>query len=205
MELVEKVTCFVADPSGRLALFRHPHGGTQIPAGTVEEGEAAADAALREAYEETGLDAVLIDRRIAVRDEELPDGWSIIGSTSPVHTRPDPLSPAWATIRNGLRVRVHRHQDAFAQVSYTEYLSHDIADGVSFQITGWIDAAALAPVERRHFYLLSSTGSASDEWRVRTDGHEFTVFWSDPDDLSAVTGAQQGWVRILEGFARGGS
>lgn len=51
-------------------LSRHP-GEISFPGGLVEEGEALADAALREAYEEIGL------------DPKLPD---VVGALSPVHT-----------------------------------------------------------------------------------------------------------------------
>lgn len=44
--------------NGRLLLFRHtdfPEAGVQVPGGTVADGEDTAVAALREAWEETGL------------------------------------------------------------------------------------------------------------------------------------------------------
>jgi 8-oxo-dGTP diphosphatase len=43
----------------RLLVFRHrdfPEAGIQAPAGTLEEGEAPAEGALREGWEETGLE-----------------------------------------------------------------------------------------------------------------------------------------------------
>ena len=39
-----------------------PEGGTQVPGGTPEANEAPSDAVLREAIEETGLDALRIER-----------------------------------------------------------------------------------------------------------------------------------------------
>src|SRR5580658_8758400 len=53
-----KVTSFIvrAGADGPdVLLLRHLFAGVQFPAGTVEAGEAPADAALREASEETGL------------------------------------------------------------------------------------------------------------------------------------------------------
>jgi 8-oxo-dGTP diphosphatase len=49
----------------RLLVFSHPrvpHAGIQVPAGTIEQGETPAVAALREAREETGLDDLRLVR-----------------------------------------------------------------------------------------------------------------------------------------------
>ena len=51
----------------RLLVFTHPNcpdAGIQVPAGTVEPGESTADAARREAMEETGLTALRLNRWI---------------------------------------------------------------------------------------------------------------------------------------------
>jgi 8-oxo-dGTP pyrophosphatase MutT (NUDIX family) len=52
---LDKVTAFVTrsgDFGVELLLFRHPNEGIQLPAGTVEEGEAPAAAVIREVYVE---------------------------------------------------------------------------------------------------------------------------------------------------------
>ncbi len=66
--VIEKVTAFVTRdartaPGGREVLvFRHsnPRAGIQLPAGSVEPGEAIEAAVLREVAEETGLTDVVI-------------------------------------------------------------------------------------------------------------------------------------------------
>lgn len=66
---------------GALALHEHPTLGIRIPpGGHVGRDELPHEAALREAYEETGLDATLVDDTLVV---EAPDGETL---PDPRHT-----------------------------------------------------------------------------------------------------------------------
>jgi 8-oxo-dGTP pyrophosphatase MutT (NUDIX family) len=56
--VVGKATSFITRESEHgcdWALFEHLYAGIQIPAGTVQEEETPAEAAMREAQQETGL------------------------------------------------------------------------------------------------------------------------------------------------------
>lgn len=64
----DKVLCYVVR-DGRLLVFRHVDDsdeevGIQVPAGSIRPGEAPRDAALREAREETGLNAFSVVRSL---------------------------------------------------------------------------------------------------------------------------------------------
>jgi 8-oxo-dGTP diphosphatase len=70
-----KVVAYITrrTPGGRteLLVFDHrdyPDAGTQVPAGTVEEGESIEDALVREVCEETGRDDLRVARMIARYD-----------------------------------------------------------------------------------------------------------------------------------------
>jgi 8-oxo-dGTP pyrophosphatase MutT (NUDIX family) len=57
------VTLFIRNPRGQYALIQkhgYPAGGWRAPGGGVHPGEPFADGALREALEETGLEARLV-------------------------------------------------------------------------------------------------------------------------------------------------
>ena len=64
----QKVICYVVRDS-RLLVFRHldepwDESGLQVPAGSIRAGESPADAALREAAEETGLRTLRLVRKL---------------------------------------------------------------------------------------------------------------------------------------------
>lgn len=62
-EVKDKVVCYVAQ-NGHLLVFTHLQHpmhitGVQVPAGTIKPGEDPQRAAIRELYEETGLEGVV--------------------------------------------------------------------------------------------------------------------------------------------------
>lgn len=70
----QKVVCYVVR-AGRLLVFTHldhplTRTGVQVPAGTIRAGESAADAAVRETLEETGLRARVL-RELGVAEYDL--------------------------------------------------------------------------------------------------------------------------------------
>lgn len=75
MRVVQKVLAYITH-GDRLLVFRHPHAlaaGIQVPAGTVEPGEAFAGAALREAQEETGLPELTLVRLVGEQRRDMAD------------------------------------------------------------------------------------------------------------------------------------
>jgi 8-oxo-dGTP pyrophosphatase MutT (NUDIX family) len=198
--VVGKVAAFVVrqTPTGiELLLFEHPYAGNQFPAGTVEEGETAEQAACREAEEETGLVGLVLRGRVGTEDRRLPDGRGIMARTAPVYSRPDPNSICWATIRNGLWVRVLRSQPGYLHVTYEEWDQWPDWSYATYQITGWVAEDAVCETQRRDFYLFECTTPTPDRWVVGIDNHVYTLFWAPVANLPQIVTPQDQWLAYL--------
>ena len=67
---IPTVDAIIELPDGRIVLIRrrNPPHGWALPGGFVDQGEALADAAVREAKEETGLDIELVAQLFTYSD-----------------------------------------------------------------------------------------------------------------------------------------
>jgi len=142
--LVGKVTAFVTRESDRgreLVLLEHPNAGIQIPAGTVEPGETPAQAVMREAREETGLDHLSIRRYLGRREYIRGPEWRVIARTTKVYARPDDATWDFARLRIGFWVTLERTAHGFSQVTYKEMDRWPDPQYRTMEITGWVPDA----------------------------------------------------------------
>lgn len=73
--IIQKVVPVVLRQQGeqlQILVFRHPLAGIQIVKGTVEQGESLGNAALRELFEESGIDSASIETFIGVYSPQQP-------------------------------------------------------------------------------------------------------------------------------------
>jgi 8-oxo-dGTP pyrophosphatase MutT (NUDIX family) len=198
--VVGKVTAFITRESEHgcdLALFEHPYAGIQIPAGTVEEGETPAEAAIREAQEETGLKHLSLRRYLGYWDEGVGREERIIAKATKVYARPDDTSFDWAYLRIGIRVTVRRTAEGFSQVTYTEPDRVPDPQYVTMEITGWVPDEVLSEGKRRHFYHLQFEGESEERWTTQSDNHCFAVFWAPLHALPEIIAPQDEWMQVL--------
>lgn len=190
--VMDKVTVFMTRGTGatrELLVFRHPSSGVHLPAGTVEENEAADVAALRETWEETGLDQIVIAatlgaqtetmradyrmvlRRVTLRHDPAPDAAPVLASF-----------PTFLGLRRGLPVRqIGDIKHGYAPAAYEEFDGiADATDAVpSRTVSGWVPAGALTPTIRRHFFHLTPTIPTPDAWTQTAEEweHRFELYW----------------------------
>ena len=179
--VLNKVTALitrVADGHPEFLLFRHPTAGIQIPAGTVEPGEAADDAVIREAIEETDLYRFTPPTLLDVQEETLASGQYCVCQSTPLLHGPFEEATTWGQIPRGVVVKQQHREESMVQVSYEE---RDLNTGrLMASHIGWVKSSALGSRRRRSFYHLALRESARDTWFVQTDGHRFELFWADP-------------------------
>jgi 8-oxo-dGTP pyrophosphatase MutT (NUDIX family) len=207
---LEKVTVFITrDPAHvpELLVFRHPHAGVQIPAGTVEEGEPAETAALREAWEETGLNALTVVNYLgAVQTTLKPDARVALRRAvllqQPAPDAPETDSPLWFLgLRRGLFVRLLREDDnGWAQVAFEEFdgPAH-LAATPARSHTGWLPADAITATVVRHFFHLTPTEPTLDTWVQSAEEweHRFELFWTPlthPMEVEHLVPMQAAWL-----------
>ncbi|MCA9935399.1 MAG: NUDIX domain-containing protein [Ardenticatenaceae bacterium] len=198
--VLDKVTAFITRQQRghtELLLLRHPFAGNQIPAGTVEPGEALETAVLREATEETGLTQLSPPIRLGQHEETLPPKQRVILTTAPVYARPDTSSFHWATLRRGITVAAQRQADGFTQVEYIEHDQLPDPHFITYRILGWVPDETVTAVRRRTFFHLTCTHPTPASWQTTSDNHTFTLFWAALDDLPPIIPPQNKWLQFL--------
>lgn len=198
--MLEKVVAFITRPTpggGELLLFRHPYAGIQIPGGTVEEGESPAEAALREAREESGITQFGPPVYLGHRVERPAADVMLVARATHVYARPDLGSFDWAYLRKGIQVKALRKAPGFTQVCYEEFDQLLDPQYITLAITAWAPDEALSPGLQRHFFHLETSAITPERWKVAIDNHVFTLFWAPLDHLPDIISPQDEWLAFL--------
>lgn len=197
-ELLQKVSCFITrqrNNTTELLLFEHPNAGIQIPAGTVEIGESFSDAALREAWEETGISNLQIKEHIGYIETNLPESKFAIIRKTKVFSRPDFTSFDWAEFRRGIWVNdCSKAENGFIHVSYEEEDRYPNPNYITYKIMGWVPQECLSRKLERHFFHLISDNNEENSWLHFSDSHNFRLFWSPISKLPQIVEPQNTWL-----------
>lgn len=198
IEVLGKVTAYVTRGAGNdreLLVFQHPTAGVQVPAGTVERGEAFDDAALREACEETGIARLTIVRMLGERMRVMPG--EMRGVLETVDLRAAPFSDAATTgerLRNGLPVRVIEQSGGYARVSYEERDYTIDPPPVTLRTEGWAPSSAFTRTEVRRFYHMTPDVETPERWTVEDEGRVLELYWAPLSQAIGLFGVHGEWL-----------
>lgn len=203
-ESFEKVTAFITQVRNgvkMLLVFKHPTAGIQIPAGSVEIGEAIETTAIREAYEETGLQYVKIEKYLGCFENELTSHERIITETTQVYDEPNLSAISYKQkLTRGLTVDYHSTQEDFTHITYIEYEYDELYKPkcISSNITGWVPNENLSSQKKRHFFHLSTQEETAVAWELESDlGHIFKPYWTPLSPKPNLIPPQDGWLDFV--------
>jgi 8-oxo-dGTP pyrophosphatase MutT (NUDIX family) len=183
-----KVTAFIIrqrNAQQELLVFAHPTVGVQVPAGTVEEGEAFEDAVLREAEEETGLKGVGLVKELARTSYSLQNNNYAFLRSTPLFREPALTAEQIDTgygdgliFRRGMVVSLERVEGNWSEVRHDEYDFNVDPPKLQFSVCGWVPSQCLSPQQNRRFFLLASTQETPASWNHLAEGrHLFHLYW----------------------------
>lgn len=147
--MVDKVACLITrgGPDGpELCVFEHPSAGIQLPAGTLEVGEDPLAGALREAFEETGLDGLRVESEL---------GWTPASPTPVDAVVARTIQVGATTVPRGYYAKVLEEgpMECLVRVAGVE---------------GRVERTSLAFDGQRHLVHLTTPEPAPGEWWVAT-------------------------------------
>lgn len=203
MCVLHKVAAFVTRDEGVaqwLLTIDHPNAGWQLPAGTVEVGEAPDTAVRRELREEANLITLTLVQELAAFNQ-LSGDQRVMCQTTPLQMMPEldaPLLPA--IFRRGWHVREVARQSGMVQVCYEEQAHHGNQPGqVVLSCEGWVVETAVTATLIRHLYHFRPIGSLPDEWFADPGDHGYAswrLFWQPLATAELVQG-QQAWLEMV--------
>lgn len=199
---VHKVTAFIlrrGKAGVELLVFDHPAAGIQLPAGTVERGERPAQAAMREAQEETGILSLRRLGWLGAAFEPLPPDIAILDDASRLRVAPRLDAPLVVhPLHRGFRVDVGEVQAGFRHIRYREEDLNTTPPRLLWAVEGWLPEECLAQRARRHFHLFECLEETPPRWEVISDlEYCFRPHWEPLDPPPALIPPQAGWLRWL--------
>lgn len=188
MKHFSKVAAFVVANDNRLLVFDHPLAGTQLPAGSVEEGESFVEAARREVFEETGIQVT--DGEIVGTTTENLNGHGVLLC--------DVINAERQTIARGHKVLIiGRSSDSIViREDIYDYSVTPAKLKQQTQIKTDIENIAFV-IERTFVRFTTNSVMTTARWSHEADGNILEPYWTDLGDPVELIGPQNNWLEFI--------
>lgn len=198
MLAVEKVTAFVTREHfdvPQILVLKHPVGDFQLPAGTVELGEAPEEAVIREVNEETGIDHAEVVSKLATATRVLGDNMKIVTRMSKIFSEPayDSSSEGYGVTR-GTPVEVLDEIGSFVEILTDPLDLKQEPPERSFRIRGYVRKSLLTSTVHRHLYHLKILEESPDDWTIFSDGLNFHLSWVPLEQTTILNEWHSKWL-----------
>jgi 8-oxo-dGTP pyrophosphatase MutT (NUDIX family) len=206
--ILGKATAFIIrrrDAQRELLVFAHPTAGVQVPAGTVEEGEAFENAALREAQEETGLECMHLVKELAQYSYSLQNNRYAFLCATPLFRelaltseRIDIGYGDGSIFRRGMIVSLERVEDNWSEIRHDEFDLNVDPPKLQFSVRGWVPSRCLSARQSRRFFLLTTAQETPASWDHLAEGHHlFHLYWVPLVPRPRLIPPQDEWLDLV--------
>lgn len=203
-----KATAFIIrqrDAQRELLVFAHPTASVQVPAGTVEEGEAFEDAALREAQEETGLEHLRLVNELARTSYSLQNNRYAFVRATPLFREPALMAEQidigygdGSIFRRGMIVSLERVEGNWSEIRHDEFDLNVDPPQLQFSVRGWVPSQCLSARQSRRFFLLAPTQETPDSWDRLVEGrYLFHLYWVPLVPRPRLMSPQDEWLDLV--------
>jgi 8-oxo-dGTP pyrophosphatase MutT (NUDIX family) len=202
--MLEKVSAFILRSTQygpEILVIEHPTAGLQLPAGTIENGEAPETAVLRKVFEETGLKQVEIVKIITETHEFTTPDEAYLMETLRCYAWPAQSAQRFGPLfTRGKRFQVFERKVGFTRIMHEEFdLDKKSAKSVK-TIEGWLPSASLTHEIRRLFYLIRVLYETPQNWSHLTDyGETIQIKWLPLIPSPKLNEEQIIWLDFLDG------
>ncbi|MDJ0757611.1 MAG: NUDIX domain-containing protein [Ardenticatenaceae bacterium] len=202
METLHKVTAFILeerDGKCHLLTFLHPTAGRQLPAGTVEAGEAPEEAVLREVWEETGLQTTIHAQLLSRHDRLHAHRRMILRA---VNFFQEPRSDAMMepiSLQRGSYIDINPQQQENGYV-WGIHENFDFTYNPPRSLdkrSGWVDLSCLTDKQLRHYFTLAPNDPSPNRWWHDSDNHRWQLEWRPLSPPPQLMPPQDQWLAAV--------
>ncbi len=172
---------FLGHKGINLVLIKHPTAGYQLPGGSVEVDEDINEAAKRELFEETGLDAINLQ---LIRKEILDDKYLL-----------SKISTNLFTLCRGLPVKISKNiKNSDITVIYEEFDYNSTPKKFLFSIETISKKSDISDGCERYFFSSQVKPPSDKTWKINADSKIFIIETYDLENVPKLLEPHDTWL-----------